>query len=782
MVRLKFTVAGMLGAVVLSSSLRVGVRGAIADDRPQLPDRASTPIATAHPGPARVDRFGDPLPEHATARLGRARFHHGEEVLGAEYSHDGKTVIARDLQGSIVVWDAVTGRKVRDIGDSASEFIVMAQSPDGKTLATIERPHRLRLWDLGTGHLRRQWHERPGEFYRSAFFSHDSRTLASECYLRDKLPTDDDPGEPSIVLWDLAAGTEYRRRIAGDWRGLSNLLFSADDRTIVAISRDRVRHEGAENPTASSARVWDVATGRELGRHRVVGCSIESQLMSGDGGSVVVGVTDGTIRLIDLKNGRESSRVSVDGFEGFPLGLSPDGKLLAAGLRDGTVHLFDFPVGRDMTRVLAHDSHESGQMRAELGAPKLTAPDGDPPGDWNRVVDLKFSPDGSMLAGTSLRSERPDVVPVHLWDIARSRELRPIFTHQEYVRSISFHPDGKTLALAGGGSMIRVWDVATARELVARPGHYMRIRALAVSPADGTVFTSGDDGTIRQWDPGSGRELGVIGPEPTRSLMMAPSPDGTKMLAGGLSGGLTLWNVHERRALVRFPAVKAGNDTTSFAYSPDGKTVAFGFQVWDVATGKSRVKLDDPNPDWNSPVFYSADGQQIITVEQEGIRIWDTESGEMVHWAVHSPLYPVSPALSHDGRLVAVRGVYKYPGGRIPNDPRITIWDLASGRQVATLAADGLGPRGMAFSPDGRFLASCGGQTQSSAHAIVQIWDVARGRELRRFEGHKGAVNAVVFTRDGRSVVSGGADATALVWDVSGLGTKPRTGAETPAD
>ena len=102
-------------------------------------------------------------------------------------------------------------------------------------------------------------------------------------------------------------------------------------------------------------------------------------------------------------------------------------------------------------------------------------------------------------------------------------------------------------------------------------------------------------------------------------------------------------------------------------------------------------------------------------------------------------------------------------------DPPIHLWELASGQEVATLEGHKESTRGLAFSPDGRLLASCSGGNWSSNDQTVRIWDVATGRELRRFHGHLGAVNAVAFTPDGRSVVSGSDDATVLVWDVSDL-------------
>ena len=108
-------------------------------------------------------------------------------------------------------------------------------------------------------------------------------------------------------------------------------------------------------------------------------------------------------------------------------------------------------------------------------------------------------------------------------------------------------------------------------------------------------------------------------------------------------------------------------------------------------------------------------------------------------------------------------------------DPAIRLWELASGKEVATLEGHEESTHGLAFSPDGKLLASCSGGSQIINDQTVRVWDLTTGRELRRLEGHCGTVNAVAFAHDGRSVVSGSEDATALVWDVSHLKDNSKT-------
>ena len=98
------------------------------------------------------------------------------------YTPDGRLRgLGRRDSARICVWDAATGRKLREIGDFASRLQEIALSPDGKTLATIEAPGGLRLRDFATGREQRRWHEAKNEFYRHLAFSPDGRYCGRRC-------------------------------------------------------------------------------------------------------------------------------------------------------------------------------------------------------------------------------------------------------------------------------------------------------------------------------------------------------------------------------------------------------------------------------------------------------------------------------------------------------------------------------------------------------------------------------------------------------------------------
>ena len=163
-------------------------------------------------------------------------------------------------------------------------------------------------------------------------------------------------------------------------------------------------------------------------------------------------------------------------------------------------------------------------------------------------------------------------------------------------------------------------------------------------------------------------------------------------------------------------------------------------RLWDVATGKAGPELNKP--------------ENVLSVPYEAGLGKDMHTPQVrVNWHMKSA---DGRAFSPDGRLLVDWA--ENPFGRSRMD-HVVVWDVATGRVVATLAA---GPRPGAasavFAPDGRTLAT------ASADGIVRLWEVATWTVRAEFRGHRDRVTALAFGPDGR-LYTGGLDTVVLGWD-----------------
>ena len=117
------------------------------------------------------------------------------------------------------------------------------------------------------------------------------------------------------------------------------------------------------------------------------------------------------------------------------------------------------------------------------------------------------------------------------------------------------------------------------------------------------------------------------------------------------------------------------------------------------------------------------------------------------------------------GHTDVVRSVAFSPDGRTLAsgswDNTIKLWEVATGREARSLAGHTGDACSVAFSPDGRTLAS------GSSDNTIKLWDVATGREVRTLAGHTDEVCSVAFSPDGRTLASGSTDHTVKLWDMA---------------
>jgi hypothetical protein len=253
------------------------------------------------------------------------------------------------------------------------------------------------------------------------------------------------------------------------------------------------------------------------------------------------------------------------------------------------------------------------------------------------------------------------------------------------------------------------------------------------------------------------------------------SPDGKLLAYGGVNSAIKLWDVTSKtlRQTLRGNCIWV----MSVAFSPDGRSVASDcdrvsgspktasegvVELWDVASGTLRQTLTASGWDAVRSVAFSLGGKLIASgsarvtttrrsAQEGGIQLWDAASGEHLQTLSGHSDVVTSVAFSADGRLLASGSA----------DKTIKLWDLASGTLRQMLTGDNDYVESVAFSPDTKLLASGGGDK------TIKLWDVASGTLKQTLTGHRDSVNSVAFSPDGKLLASGSADTTIKLWAVA---------------
>ncbi|MCB8779574.1 WD40 repeat domain-containing protein [Planktothrix agardhii] len=364
------------------------------------------------------------------------------------------------------------------------------------------------------------------------------------------------------------------------------------------------------------------------------------------------------------------------------------------------------------------------------------------------VYSVSFSPDGKTLASGSGDNT------IKLWDVTTGKEIHTLQGHSSVVSSVSFSPDGKTLASGSDDNTIKLWDVTTGKEIRTLQGHSSSVWSVSFSPDGKTLASGSDDKTIKLWDIITGKEIHTLQGHSSSVSSVSFSPDGKTLASGSWDKTIKLWDIttgKEIRTLQGHSSV-----VSSVSFSPDGKTLASGsddntIKLWDVTTGK-EIRTLQGHSSVVSSVSFSPDGKTLASGSEDNtIKLWDVTTGKAIHTLQGHSSSVNSVSFSPDGKTLASGS----------EDNTIKLWDITTGKEIRTLQGHSSSVSSVSFSPDGKTLASGSGDN------TIKLWDITTGKEIRTLQGHSSSVSSVSFSPDGKTLASGSWDKTIKLWDIT---------------
>jgi RNA polymerase sigma factor (sigma-70 family) len=676
------------------------------------PQAANPVLSTPNPDllspEPRRDAVGDALPEGAIARLGTLRWNHGDGLSNLCFAPDGKTLYSSG-GGYLRQWDAATGKELgafpRAIPIWDEELAFSAKSNVLISLGQ-ETHDTFRFWDLAHHKELRQV-ELPTR-----------RTLWSSS-IRNALSPD---GQLALIN---SSGQVCLCQI-DPLKQLWQITRPKSDKQAVAFAgKDHV-------VTVDQKHVLEIREAR----------------------------TGKTVRTFRQEAPVEYLVASPDGRWVGTLEHAEHGE--AKFLGKDVIHCWDIQSGK-----------ETHQLRARANR-------------W--FMNLLIAPDSKRLLSWS---SGPDGFELTVWDAqsgVRLHEFRDVAGQY-----LAVSPDSTRLAAGGGWGNIALFDLHTGRRLSPEEADSPGAAAVSLSAHGERVLATGYR-FITVWDVRTGKRLQLLplpgdwsmdpyrvhSPDLRYSITITREPERAQTVA-------TIWDLTTGKPLYTIPFPGSGVQLAS-AFAPDSSLLALRqpgekprIRFWDVRTGKELHSFAEPKADWPGHLYFTPDGKTLVVAGRRTVG-YDMATGkELFSWRME-------PLPDHSGMRVGVVGggvsepqerlawrrlVFSseltvaacvLDGGldRRPVPDRLALCDARTGRMLRRWSDSGKPSNGweeLAFSPDGRLLASSDGRN-------IHLWEVATGKELHHFQGHRGEIRSLAFSANGRCLASASNDGTVLVWNV----------------